>query len=244
VELFWSDPLGASSNDYDLFVLNAAGTAVIAASTNVQTGTQDPFEEVFSASGLPTNSRVVIAAKTGAAQRALHLQNFFGEPFQIATSGATTGHNAAPSTVSVAAVSWNSARIGTKPFVGGAANPTEIFSADGPRKRFFLANGTPITPGNFLFSTNGGATFVKPDIAAADGVTARTPGFSPFFGTSAAAPHAAGIAALIKSSKPSVTPAEIYNAMTSTALDIRAPGIDRDSGYGIVMAPPSVAKVQ
>jgi hypothetical protein len=28
--------------------------------------------------------------------------------------------------------------------------------------------------------------------------------------------------------------------MTSTALDIRAPGIDRDSGYGIVMAPAAV----
>ncbi len=244
VELFWSDPLGGSRNDYDLFIVNAAGTAVLAASTNVQNGTQNPFEEVFSPSGLPANSLVVIAAKTGAAQRALHLQNFFGERYQIATSGATTGHNAGSSTVSVAAVAWNSARIGTRPFVGGAANPTEIFSSDGPRKQFYQADGTPITPGNFLFGTNGGATLVKPDIAAADGVTARTPGFSPFFGTSAAAPHAAGIAALIKSAKPSATVMEIYNAMTSTALDVRAVGIDRDSGYGIVMAPPAVAQVQ
>ena len=45
---------------------------------------------------------------------------------------------------------------------------------------------------------------------------------------------------LLKSIKPSVTGAQIYNAMTSTALDIRAPGIDRDSGYGIVMAPAAI----
>jgi len=27
ITLYWSDPLGGSSNDYDLFRLNAAGTA-------------------------------------------------------------------------------------------------------------------------------------------------------------------------------------------------------------------------
>jgi subtilisin family serine protease len=101
---------------------------------------------------------------------------------------------------------------------------------------FYKADGTPIVPGNFLFATNGGIALVKPDISAADGTTARTPGFSPFFGTSAAAPHAAGVAAIVKSARPSATGAQIFNALTSTALDIRAPGVDRDSGYGIVMA--------
>src|SRR5678815_4191002 len=52
----------------------------------------------------------------------------------------------------------------------------------------------------------------------------------------AAAPHAAAIAALIKSVRPGYTNAQILNAMTQTALDIHAVGLDRDSGYGIVMA--------
>jgi hypothetical protein len=44
------------------------------------------------------------------------------------------------------------------------------------------------------------------------------------------------VAAIVKSAKPSATGAQIFNALTTTALDIRAPGVDRDSGYGIVMA--------
>lgn len=251
VTLSWSDPLGNSTNDYDLFILSPDGTQVLQGSATVQNGAgSDPFEEVFLQSGFPANSRVVVVAKAGAALRALHIGTF-GAGLQIATSGETHGHNASAGCVltdpncsgrafGVAAVAWNSARGGLRAFVGGASNPTEIFSSDGPRRIFYKADGTPITPGNLLFGTNGGLVLVKPDIAAADGVTTRTPGFNPFFGTSAAAPHAAAIAAILKSAKPSATGAQIYNALTSTALDIRAAGIDRDSGYGIVMAPAAV----
>ena len=41
--LQWADPLGASSNDYDLFLVNEDG-AVVASSTDTQDGTQDPIE--------------------------------------------------------------------------------------------------------------------------------------------------------------------------------------------------------
>jgi len=243
LDLQWSDPLGASTNDYDLFVLNSAGTAVLFASTDIQNGTQDALEEIFSATGIAANSRIVIGAKTGALPRALHLNAFFGDAsFQFVTAGATGGHGGGRNTVSVAAVAWNSARGITRPFPGGSLNPTEVFSSDGPRRIFYNPNGTAITPGNLLFGTSGGQLLTKPDMAAADGVTTRTPGFSPFFGTSAASPHAAAIAALVKSAKPSLTAAQVYNAMISTALDIQAPGIDRDSGNGLVMADKAVAK--
>ncbi|HST20832.1 MAG TPA: neuroendocrine convertase 1, partial [Blastocatellia bacterium] len=36
VSISWSDPLGGSSNDYDLFILNNAATTVVASSTNTQ----------------------------------------------------------------------------------------------------------------------------------------------------------------------------------------------------------------
>jgi len=71
----------------------------------------------------------------------------------------------------------------------------------------------------------------------ADRVTTDVPGFATFSGTSAAAPHAARIAALLKSYNPKLTSAQITELLTTTTLDIMSPGVDRDSGYGIVMVP-------
>jgi hypothetical protein len=247
ISLKWSDPLSASTDDYDLFILNSTGTAVKGFSVRAQTGTQDPYEFVPQGinCGLQTargycpavNDRIVVVLSTGE-PRALRLDTVGGQ-LSIATSGSTFGHNAGESTVSTAATYWNSAKTGTQPFTG-AANPNEIFSSDGPRKIFFNPDGTAITPGNLLFSTSGGLTLQKPDISAADGVVTKTRGFNPFYGTSASAPHAAAIAALILSVQPTWTTEQVRNAITRTALDSMEPGVDRDSGSGVAMALQSV----
>src|ERR1051326_4596748 len=69
--LFWSDPLGASSNDYDLFVVTSAG-AVRAASTNTQNGTQDPVELIALPGTFAAGDRLVVFKTTSAAVRAFH----------------------------------------------------------------------------------------------------------------------------------------------------------------------------
>lgn len=237
--LFWADPIGGSTNDYDLFITNAAGTTLKAFSIDTQNGTQDPIEEAGAASPA-AGDRLVIVRKAGSQLRAMHLESLFGEAvLAINTSGQTHGHNAAQNTQCVAATYWNSAGTGTKPF-NGTNNPIETFSSDGLRKIFFTPTGTPLTPGNFLFATNGGQTLQKPDFTAADGVTTRTAGFNPFFGTSAAAPHAAAIAALVLSAKPTLTNTQISAILHSTALDNMSPGVDRDGGVGVVMAAQAV----
>ena len=81
----------------------------------------------------------------------------------IATTGNTFGHNAGKNTISMAATYWGSAHLGAVPFTG-MANPVEPFSSDGPRKIFYNPDGSSITPGNYLFATNGGTTLLKPDI--------------------------------------------------------------------------------
>ena len=243
ISLKWSDPLGGSSNDYDLFILNSTGTTVKGFSANAQTGTQDPYE--FVSQGIrcgmsgakgycpAVGDRIVVVQFKGAA-RALRIDTNRGR-LSIATAGSTFGHNGGLNSISTAATFWNSARTGTRPFTG-PPNPIEFFSSDGPRKIFYNPDGTAITPGNFLFATNGGTTLQKPDLTAANGGSARTPGFTQFFGTSAAAPHAAGIAALVLQARPDYTPAQVKTAMTMGTVDNMAPGVDRDSGFGIVMA--------
>lgn len=243
VGLFWADPLGGSSNDYDLYLLNSTGTSIVAASTNLQTGTQDPVELIGS-TYVVSDNRLVVFQNPGAANRFFHLVLFRGQ-LAVATAGETHGHNAASGAYTVAATPAAEA-YGT-PTPGGpypgpftAENEIEFFSSDGLRRILFNADSTAITPGDY--SSSGGSVLNKPDITAADGVSVTgVGGFgSPFYGTSAAAPAAASVAALVLSAKPDLTPTEIRTTLTSTAVDIMAAGFDRDSGNGIVMALPAV----
>ena len=238
VVLQWADPLGASSNDYDLFVVDGDGN-VVASSTNTQDGTQDPIESIRLGIFARSDARLVVVKASGS-DRYLRLQTHHAK-LGIATAGNTFGHAAAENTIGVGQVSVSDAG-GT----GGVFDGTESVrtsSSDGPRRIFFNADGTAITAGNF--SSTGGKVLQKPDLSAASCVRTSTPGFSPFCGTSAAAPHAAAIAALAieaAGGPEEVTLAELRTAMTaSTAvLDIEATGTDRDSGAGIVMAPGAI----
>ena len=237
--LQWADPLGASTNDYDLFLVNENGD-VIASSTDTQDGTQDPIESIsspiFDYSGL----RVVVVKASGA-NRYLRVQALSG-PLAIATAGTLYGHSAQENAISVAMVD-----VATAGGSGGVFDGTESVrsgNSDGPRRIFFQPDGTAITAGNF--SATGGKLLQKPDLTAATCVATATPGFSRFCGTSAAAPHAAAIGALMLEAAggpDQVTLAQLRTAMTGAALDIEAAGVDRDSGAGIVMAPGAVDAV-
>jgi Spy/CpxP family protein refolding chaperone len=242
--LFWSDPLGGSANDYDLYALNATGTTVLAASTANQNGTQDPFEAIGVTAA---NTRLVIVRFSGVG-RYLRLTTNRGR-LNVNTPGQTSGHSCSLNAFGVAAApaatAFGAAPNPTGPFPNAfsSANQTELFTSDGPRKLFYQANGTPFTLGNV--SSTGGIQRQKPDITAADGASVTgAGGFGiTFFGTSAAAPHAAAIASLVKSANPALTPAQIRDALQNTAIDIETPGVDRDTGYGIIMADAALAYI-
>ncbi len=241
--LHWSDPgtLAApeSSNDYDLFVLDADLRNVVAASTDLQDGAGLPFE--YLGFTIPAGFRVVIAKHPNAETRAIRTVIFNGE-LGIATAGSTSGHNSVTGGFGVAAV--NSAEAYGGEFVEGPTTPVELFSSDGPRRVFYDRNNQPIH-GGVTFASGGGELRNKPDIAAADGVSTTLPpgsGLNPFFGTSAAAPHAGAIAALVKGAVPTISATQLRNAMLQGTLDIEAAGNDADSGRGIAMAMQSLKK--
>jgi hypothetical protein len=232
VTLHWSDPLGASSNDYDIFRLNSTGASLLAASTNLQNGTQDPYEQI-TATGAAAAQRIVVVKSNAAAARFLHLSTNRGR-LSIATAGETHGHAATTATGSFGVAAVDASTVSPNPFTG--SNIVESFSSDGPRRIFFTHTGVAFTPGNVL--STGGVLLQKPDFAAADGVSVSgVGGFpTPFYGTSAAAPHAAAIAALLKSANPALTAGQVRTALSSSAIDIEAAGVDRDAGAGIIMA--------
>ena len=233
--LNWADPQGTSANDYDLFLVTSAGT-VKSSSTNIQNGTQNPFEQI-TPPALVAGDRLVVFKVTGAASVAFAINTLRGtlhyrhhrpdaRPL-ICHCGVFRCRRACRRCIQ--------RRCSCRPIPERIhyCKSSRAFHFRRPRRMFFTANGTPITPGNLLFGTNGGQVRVKPDITAADGVSTTLPGNSglnPFYGTSAAAPAAASVAALIMSAKPAFTSAQVRTTLTTTALDVEGAGVDNISG--------------
>ncbi len=84
----------------------------------------------------------------------------------------------------------------------------EPFSSRGPITRLFDAAGQRLPSPEVR---------IKPELAAADGLSTTVPDFSPFFGTSAAVPSAASIAAILRSTNPAASADEIEQTMTDPA---------------------------
>ncbi len=244
--MFWSDPLGASTNDYDLYMVDGGGD-IIYSSENTQDGTEDPYEHFEDTDGYTSGYYLAVLLYSGES-RFMYL-DFGRGAIGWATSGCIKGHNAcdAVNALTVAATPADTAfgtgdPTGPFPDPFTAANVVEHFSADGPRQMFYHSDGTPVTPGNF--SSTGGVIYRKPELTAADGVSTTVPaigGASPFFGTSAATPHAAAIGALVWSKNPALTAAQVLNVLTNSCIEIMHPVFNRDAGNGILMADTALA---
>jgi subtilisin-like proprotein convertase family protein len=251
VTLFWADALGRSGNDYDLYLFDA-NSNIVAFSQAVQDGNDNPYE-------------IVRTPRLGAPGLRLAVVKFRGEDryFQLSalgsrfknspdgliaynTPGVLRGHAAAADAFATAAAPAATALpfllepgdppnpVGPFPSAFTSTQLPERFTSDGPRRMFFNPDGTAITPDDF--SSSGGAVRMKPDITAADGVNTSVDDFAPFFGTSAAAPHAAAIAGLVLSGNPDFTTAEMREAFSATALDLAPAGVDIRTGAGVVRA--------
>ncbi len=70
--------------------------------------------------------------------------------------------------------------------------------------------------------------------------TSRTGGYTWFGGTSAAAPLANGVAALVVEANPEITPAILRGILYETATDIGSPGFDDLNGWGRLNAEAAV----
>jgi subtilisin family serine protease len=215
--LQWDDPMGAAADDYDLYVLDSAQNR-ISASENVQNGDDDPIEVVMASNptGVAQTAGIAIARRRGAI-RDLELfcvRNVTAVE-HIVPQGSVIGHPAVETAITVGAVD--------------VANPgtVEAFSAQGPSH--------VILPSP--------ADRPKPDLVSFDGVLTSAPGFAPFFGTSAAAPHVAAVAALMLQKNPFRMPAEIRQALTATAVDLGAPGFDVVAGGGRMDAVAALAAI-
>ena len=105
----------------------------------------------------------------------------------------------------------------------------------------FLEELSDVGPGELLFDSNGNRlatpiTAGKPNFAGPDG-TYMSPDlstFQPFYGTSAAAPNAAAVAALMLQADPKLTPAQVTSFLEASAANLDQPASRQ--GAGLVQA--------
>ena len=229
VFLTWDDTFGNTTSDYDILLLESATGNVVASSVTDNNATQAPVEIVAfeNASGFGQFYEIAILNFLGASQPhvmemftigGVQLQNGTYLNFNTIRSSVPQQSDSGGGVVSVGAISASDPGI----------DDIEQFSSRGP--------------------ANNGA--LKPDVAAIDGVSVTgAAGFpSTFFGTSAAAPHVAGLAVLLLDLRPDLRSGEagdnpvadrqeLRDAITGTAVDLGQPGPDNTYGSGRIDGP-------
>ena len=220
VFLQWSDEFGKSANDYDLYACVPGlkptkfnlENGQCEGGTRGQNGDDDPSERVF-ASFIDENDADLYIRQFSGGPRRLELFILGGAILEhTVPDGGIIGHPAVAGVLAVGAID--------------AADPDnddpEIFSDRGPSEIYFPNRETRN----------------KPDVMGIDGVSTTGPGgsYNPFFGTSAAAPHVAGIAALVMEAQrladPTMTKKAVADAviqkLRDTAVDL---GVQDGNGY-------------
>ncbi|MER6997946.1 S8 family serine peptidase [Streptomyces sp. NPDC000410] len=125
----------------------------------------------------------------------------------------------------------SSSREGNRSFYSNYGSIVDVAAPGGETRRGTDTPGTVTTPENGILSTlNSGATVQSAE------------NYQPYQGTSMAAPHIAGLAALLESAKPALTPAEIESAIKTNARPL--PGTcSGGCGAGIADAAKTVNAV-
>jgi hypothetical protein len=249
--LQWRDPFFSVSGppgagtDLDICVYYPVGAATPLACSSAYNVGDDPFEFI----GLTGAGTVEVAIErwSGIAPNPIKLVMYgnigFAEPYLGINAGTISGHANAAAANAVGAAAY---------FL------TPAFGEDPPVLNYYSSAGnTPI-----LFDPAGNPTSQvrhKPELTAPDGgnntffgsdLGSDADAWPNFFGTSAAAPHAAGVAALMRDARPALTPIQITAALQKTAVDMiqretlsfggpRATigtGCDNSSGAGLIDA--------
>ncbi len=245
IDLQWAEPWYGVGTDIDAFLLSEAGL-IEAASFDDNPGpegTQRPVEilQWENESSSPATAQLAINRFAGGSPRLkfILLQNGGGVSaieYPESAGGDVVGpsifgHAGSASATTVAAVPFNdSSRI-------------EPYSSRGPvTHRFGPVVGT--TPAAALGAPE---VIAKPDLAATDcGATTFFAVFTGvrwrFCGTSAAAPHAAAAAALVRQAKPTLSQQQVRATLTGTAAPVGAFPAEA-AGAGLLDAFTAVASL-
>jgi len=207
VILQWDDPCRPSANDFILRVVDRRGRTV--AEGDYDNALDGPYEDLYADAPRDGTYTIEVERHSGDGDAVLDLVWSNGPEFEHAMREGSVSYfqpTVSPHVMTVGAVNWKTFDL-------------ESTSSGGPTK-----DGR-----------------IKPDLVAPTCVVSATYGGRPseyveytcgFEGTSAAAPHAAGAAALVKQAFPGFTADELETYLETHAIDLGEPGKDNVYGSG------------
>jgi len=212
VILQWDDPCRPSKNDFILRAVDRRGRIV--AEGDYDNALDGPYEDLYAEARWDGTYTIEVERYSGDGDAFLDLVWSNGPEFEYAMREGSVSYfqpTVSPYVMTVGAVNWKTFEL-------------ESTSSGGPTK-----DGR-----------------IKPDLVAPTCVVTAAYGGRPseyieytcgFEGTSAAAPHAAGAAALVKQAFPQFTADELQAFLEQHAVDMGVPGKDNVYGAGRLWLP-------
>jgi hypothetical protein len=238
LDLQWDEPWNGVGTDLDAFLLNAGGNLIATSSEDNIGVSQEPIEVVQweNTSGVARVVQLVVNRFTGGLPRLKFVLVENGSGVSATEYPRSTGNDIVGPTIFGHSGAASVLAVGATPF--DAPEPAlepEEYSSRGPVRHDF----GPVAGTEAAEALTAPEVISKPDVEATD--CGRTTFFAVeeeediwrFCGTSAAAPHAAAVAALMLDQQPAATPAEIGAALRSSAV---AGGDPCAVGAGLVAA--------
>ena len=227
--LEWNQAYGQATSDLEILVFNSSGRLVGTATNQSDAEPTNPWVEYdFTRSG----TYYVAIENLSGPNPGLIKEITEGDGLPAAISGANVGsvygHAMTPGAITAGAVS-----VADTPAFGVSPAQSESFSSSGAGTELLFANnGTPLSSPEVL----------SPVVASGvdDIHTTVSGNLSDFYGTSAASASLAGVAALLLSADPNLTPAQVEQVVEQTALPM---GNSAVSGAGLVQVDPAVEDV-
>jgi len=214
--LSWYETAGnVTARDYDLVLVDGSG-AEVARSGFTQNGDDAPVDVL--------SAQIETAGNYGLRIQRMSAPSTTVDRFQLFSVGADleTSHQVPASSLAIPAEATGAYTVGATRGVATDVPPLPMLPVDTLEP--FSSQGPVV----------GQPGVIKPDLVAPDAISTSltAEGLSPFIGTSAAAAHVAGAAALLLSEDRLRTPDEIESVLRAQALPLTQPVPSNETGWG------------